>query len=94
MGDIGQNMKKAEVFGIGVIYHNRNKLSKELTAGAEYVSFRNLLANSDIISSTSVSFSSPSCTIDASGNSITNAAVIALDDLMKTETTHNLDTRV
>ncbi|KAF1944563.1 glyoxylate reductase [Clathrospora elynae] len=51
MGGIGRNMKKkAEVFGICVVYHNRNRLSKELAAGAEYVSFEDLLARSDIIS--------------------------------------------
>jgi glyoxylate reductase len=51
MGGIGRNMKKkAEAFGIRVIYYNRNRLSKELAAGAEYVSFRGLLAQSDIIS--------------------------------------------
>jgi D-3-phosphoglycerate dehydrogenase len=51
MGGIGRNMKrKAEVFGIQVVYHNRNRLSKDLAAGAEYVTFRDLLAYSDIIS--------------------------------------------
>lgn len=51
MGGIGRNLKrKAEAFGIRVIYHNRNKLSKPLAGGAEFVSFDDLLSTSDIIS--------------------------------------------
>lgn len=51
MGGIGRNLKrKAEAFGIRVIYHNRNKLSKPLAGGAEFVSFDDLLSMSDIIS--------------------------------------------
>jgi glyoxylate reductase len=51
MGGIGRNLKKkAEVFGMTVIYHNRNKLSEELADGAEYVSFDDLLARSDVLS--------------------------------------------
>ena len=51
MGGIGRNLKKkAEAFGIKVIYHNRNKLSKPLAAGADYVSFDDLLSTSDVIS--------------------------------------------
>lgn len=51
MGGIGRNLKrKAEVFGIRVIYHNRNKLSKPLAGGADFVSFDDLLTTSDIIS--------------------------------------------
>ncbi|RJE22905.1 Dehydrogenase [Aspergillus sclerotialis] len=51
MGGIGRNLKKkAEVFGMRVIYHNRRKLSDELSGGAEYVSFDDLLAKSDVIS--------------------------------------------
>ncbi|KAM0122990.1 glyoxylate reductase [Aspergillus fumigatus] len=36
MGGIGRNLKKkAEAFGMRVIYHNRRQLSEELAAGAE-----------------------------------------------------------
>lgn len=51
MGGIGRNLKrKAEAFGMKVIYHNRRKLSEELADGAQYVSFDELLATSDVIS--------------------------------------------
>lgn len=51
MGGIGRNLKKkAEVFGMSVIYHNRRKLSDEQSGGAEYVSFDELLARSDVLS--------------------------------------------
>ena len=51
MGGIGQNLKKkAEVFGMKVIYYNRNRLSEEDAAGAEYVEFDELLARSDVLS--------------------------------------------
>lgn len=51
MGGIGRNLKKkAEAFGMKIIYHNRRKLSDELTAGAEYVSFDDLLSRSDVLS--------------------------------------------
>jgi D-3-phosphoglycerate dehydrogenase len=51
MGGIGRNLKrKAEAFGMKVVYHNRRKLSEALAAGAEYVSFDELLATSDVIS--------------------------------------------
>ncbi|KAF2088824.1 hypothetical protein K490DRAFT_55449 [Saccharata proteae CBS 121410] len=51
MGGIGRNLKKkAEAFGMSVIYHNRSKLSEELAGGAEYVSFDDLLSKSDVIS--------------------------------------------
>jgi glyoxylate reductase len=51
MGGIGRNMKKkAEVFGMEVIYNNRKQLSPELAGGAEYVSFDDLLAKSDVLS--------------------------------------------
>lgn len=51
MGGIGRNMKrKAEAFGMTTIYHNRSKLSDELSGGAEYVSFDDLLARSDVLS--------------------------------------------
>ncbi|KAJ6171102.1 Phosphoglycerate dehydrogenase [Penicillium chermesinum] len=51
MGGIGRNLKKkAEAFGMKVIYHNRRKLSEELSGGAEYVTFDELLASSDVLS--------------------------------------------
>lgn len=51
MGGIGRNLKtKAEVFGMKTIYHNRTRLSEEMEAGAEYVSFDELLAQSDVVS--------------------------------------------
>ncbi|EFE40596.1 hypothetical protein TRV_04646 [Trichophyton verrucosum HKI 0517] len=51
MGGIGRNLKKkAEAFGMSVIYHNRNQLSEELAGGAKYVSFDELLAQSDVLS--------------------------------------------
>ncbi|KMU87583.1 2-ketogluconate reductase [Coccidioides immitis H538.4] len=51
MGGIGRNLKKkAEAFGMKIIYHNRRKLSEELSDGGEYVSFDELLAQSDVLS--------------------------------------------
>ncbi|KAF2869954.1 glyoxylate reductase [Massariosphaeria phaeospora] len=51
MGGIGRNLrKKAEAFGMRVVYHNRQKLSEELAGKAEYVGFEELLATSDVIS--------------------------------------------
>ncbi|KAF2761682.1 glyoxylate reductase [Pseudovirgaria hyperparasitica] len=51
MGGIGRNLKrKAEAFGMKVIYHNRSRLSEELSGGAEYVSFDELLGTSDVLS--------------------------------------------
>jgi lactate dehydrogenase-like 2-hydroxyacid dehydrogenase len=51
MGGIGRNLKKkAEAFGMKVVYHNRNKLSEELAGGADYVNFETLLSDSDVIS--------------------------------------------
>ncbi|KIV79762.1 hypothetical protein PV11_07307 [Exophiala sideris] len=51
LGGIGLNLKmKAEVFGLKVIYHNRNKLDDDMAEGAEYVSFDDLLAKSDVLS--------------------------------------------
>ncbi|CAG8255851.1 unnamed protein product [Penicillium nalgiovense] len=51
MGGIGRNLKKkAEAFGMKVIYHNRRKLSDEMSAGAQYVSFDELLSSSDVVS--------------------------------------------
>ena len=51
MGGIGRNLKvKMDVFGMKTIYHNRRKMSSEGAAGAEYVSFDELLARSDVLS--------------------------------------------
>jgi lactate dehydrogenase-like 2-hydroxyacid dehydrogenase len=51
MGRIGRAVKRrVEPFGMKTIYHNRNKLSEDDAAGAEYVSFGRLLGESDIIS--------------------------------------------
>jgi lactate dehydrogenase-like 2-hydroxyacid dehydrogenase len=51
MGGIGRNLKKkAEVFGMKVVYHNRARLTDDLADGAEYVSFDELLARSDVLS--------------------------------------------
>ncbi|KAK4935030.1 glyoxylate reductase [Elasticomyces elasticus] len=51
LGGIGLNLKrKAEVFGLKVIYHNRNKLDDDMAEGAEYVNFDDLLAKSDVLS--------------------------------------------
>lgn len=51
MGRIGQALKKrAEPFGLKTIYHNRTPLSESEVTGAQYVTFKELLATSDIIS--------------------------------------------
>lgn len=51
MGGIGRNLKKkAEAFGMRVVYHNRRKLSDELSGGAPYVGFEELLKTSDVLS--------------------------------------------
>jgi glyoxylate reductase len=51
MGGIGRNLKKkAEAFGMEIIYHNRNRLNEERADGAEYVGFDELLARSDVLS--------------------------------------------
>ena len=51
MGGIGRNLrKKAEAFGMKVVYCNRNKLSDGLAGGAQYLSFEELLSTSDVIS--------------------------------------------
>ncbi|OAA68013.1 NAD(P)-binding domain protein [Niveomyces insectorum RCEF 264] len=52
LGGIGRCLKKKmAVFGMTTtIYHNRSRLSDELADGAEYVSFDELLARSDVLS--------------------------------------------
>lgn len=51
MGGIGRTLKKrTDAFGMKVIYHNRSQLACHLEGGALYVSFDELLAQSDVIS--------------------------------------------
>lgn len=51
MGGIGRNLKqKAAAFGMTAQYYNRSKLSEELSGGAKYVSFEELLKTSDVLS--------------------------------------------
>lgn len=51
MGRIGRAIKRrSDPFGMTTVYHNRNPLSAEEAAGAEYVSFEKLITQSDIIS--------------------------------------------
>lgn len=51
MGGIGRNLKrKAECFGMTVIYHNRSKLDAVEADGAEYVTFDELLSRCDVLS--------------------------------------------
>jgi glyoxylate reductase len=51
MGGIGRNMKrKADVFGMNTIYHNRRELEPEMAGGAKYVNFKDLLKMSDVLS--------------------------------------------
>ncbi|RAR10367.1 tartrate dehydrogenase [Stemphylium lycopersici] len=51
MGRIGRAVKaRADPFGLKTVYHNRKPLSPDLAAGCAYVSFDQLLAESDIIS--------------------------------------------
>ena len=51
MGGIGRDFKKkAEALGMKVQYHNRSKLSDDMSGGAKYVGFEELLGTSDVIS--------------------------------------------
>ena len=51
MGGIGRNMKKKlDAFDVKTIYYNRNRLPEDQEQGAKYVSFDELLAQSDILS--------------------------------------------
>lgn len=51
MGGIGRNVSsKAKSFGMVTQYHNRKPLPEELSGGAKYVSFEELLSTSDVIS--------------------------------------------
>jgi len=50
MGTIGKLTRdKLQAFGMKIIYHNRNRLSPEEEKGAEYVSFDDLLTQSQCI---------------------------------------------
>lgn len=51
MGGIGRALKRrTDVLGMRTIYHNRRRLDPALEDGAEYVTFGELLAGSDVIS--------------------------------------------
>ncbi|KAI1361146.1 D-isomer specific 2-hydroxyacid dehydrogenase [Xylaria arbuscula] len=51
MGGIGRAFAhRARAFGMRIIYHNRSRLDPSLEQGAEYVSFADLLARSDVLS--------------------------------------------
>lgn len=51
MGGVGRTLKRrTDAFDMKVIYHNRNQLPPHLEGGAVYVSFDELLAQSDVIS--------------------------------------------
>ena len=51
MGGIGRNLKrKMEAFGMKVQYHNRKELGEDLSEGAKFVGFEELLRTSDVIS--------------------------------------------
>ncbi|KIV97311.1 hypothetical protein PV10_01073 [Exophiala mesophila] len=51
MGGIGRAFAhRARAFGASIIYHNRSQLSKDLEGDARYVTFDELLAQSDILS--------------------------------------------
>lgn len=41
---------RARAFGMKIHYHNRSRLPEDLEGGATYVSFDELLANSDVLS--------------------------------------------
>lgn len=42
--------QRARAFGMKIIYHNRTRLPSELEGDAQYVSFDELLAQSDVLS--------------------------------------------
>jgi glyoxylate reductase len=51
LGGIGLTLKrKAESFGMKVVYHNRRKLDDAAADGAQYLEFDDLLAESDVLS--------------------------------------------
>jgi len=51
MGGIGRAMaNRARAFGMKIVYHNRSRLPKELEGDATYLTFDQLLAQSDVFS--------------------------------------------
>ncbi|KAL9622950.1 MAG: hypothetical protein Q9160_002668 [Pyrenula sp. 1 TL-2023] len=51
MGGIGGAVAhRARAFGMKIVYHNRSRLSPEKESGAKYVTFDELLAQSDVLS--------------------------------------------
>ena len=51
MGGIGRNVaRKMQVFGMKIIYYNRRRLEPAEEGGARYVSFEELLGQSDVLS--------------------------------------------
>lgn len=51
MGGIGRNLcKKAQAFGMRVMYHNRSEIDKEQGGTAEFVTLEDLLEQSDVVS--------------------------------------------
>lgn len=51
LGGIGKTMaKRARAFDMKIVYHNRTPLPEEEAEGAEFVSFDDLLAKSDVLS--------------------------------------------
>ena len=51
MGGIGKNIaRKMQVFGMKIIYHNQRRLEPTEEGGASYVSFEELLKQSDVLS--------------------------------------------
>ena len=51
MGGIGRNIaRKMQAFRMKIIYHNRRKLEPAEEGGAGYVSFEQLLKESDVLS--------------------------------------------
>lgn len=86
MGGIGRNLKKkAEAFGMTVQYYNRNKLSEELSGGAKYVSFDELLSTSDVLS-----LNLPLNVSESPGKD----AHLVLTEAPETNLPHHLDRRV
>jgi glyoxylate reductase len=87
MGGIGRNLKvKMDVFGMKAIYHNRRKMSGEDAAGAEYVSFDELLARSDVLSL--------NLPLNVSLRPIGNGQNTELISVLAQDTSHHLNRRV
>lgn len=87
MGGIGRNLKvKMDVFGMKTIYHNRRKMSSEGAAGAEYVSFDELLARSDVLSL--------NLPLNVSSQRIHDEQNAELTSELAQDSSHNLNRRV